>query len=315
MTTPFRAGAVRVVRVASFLLCLGSSGALRAQNAAGIAPASPPPAELSPAQQADFAQRFQQGLALKEAGKLPEALAVFQGILAQAPEAKGSLREAGFLCVKLGLLPQAATYLDRLHRLVPDYPGALEALIQVDQALGRDVKVIFLVQDYRELHAAGKVPRDYFVRERIHLEKGSEIVMTEFFDYRLEPNTVWMAELFDATGQLLRRVLLNYDPEATKTLHAKDPTDTKSEVFLVLEQVIREQRIRQVNGYTQFFRLARLPKSARHSARNHRQITHAGLQRAGRRAALKTGRIHFHPKIIKRFLLHEGLRQCIFLST
>ncbi len=75
-----------------------------------------------------------------------------------------------------------------------------------------------LLKEFRDLAAAGKVPKPYFVRERVHLDRGQEVVFTEFFDYKQAPNTVWMAELFGPDGQLQRRLLLNYDPRATSAL-------------------------------------------------------------------------------------------------
>jgi len=212
-------------------------------------------APTDPAKIADFEKRFAQGKELEDAGKLTEARAVFDGIIADSPDAKGSLREAGIISVRLNELDKADDYFSKLHRLVPDYPAAIESLIQINQALKRDVKVELLLKEFRDLRASGKVPLPYFVRERIHLDQGLEIVMTEFFDYKTLPNTVWMAEVFDSEGQLQRRLLLNYDPRASQELQQKDPTLTNAEQFLLIEDVLKGGQPTRIDAYFQMFSL------------------------------------------------------------
>src|SRR5258707_10202440 len=90
----------------------------------------PAPAE-DPAKVAEFQKRFEQGYTLEQQGKLAEARVVYDGILADEPNAKRSLLEAGKISIKLNELPKADAYLDKLHALVPDFPEAVELLIQV----------------------------------------------------------------------------------------------------------------------------------------------------------------------------------------
>src|SRR5258707_10644871 len=78
-------------------------------------PAAPP----DPAKIADFEKRFNHGKELEQAGKLAEARAVFDGIITDSPNAKGSLREAGFISVRLGEWAKANNYFEKLHLLVP----------------------------------------------------------------------------------------------------------------------------------------------------------------------------------------------------
>jgi len=224
-------------------------------------PEQPPAAGASsgttvdPAKVAEFQKRFAQGQELEQAGKLTEALAIFDGIIAEAPDAKGSLREAGFICIQMNDLPKADAYFEKLHALAPDYPAAIEALIQVNQALKRDVKVELLIRDFQALRNSGKVPKPYFVRERIHLDQ-QEIVISQFFDFTQDPNTVWMAEVFDASGELKRRLLLNYDPESTQGLRAKDATKyADTQVFVWLEHVIKDGQVKGIQVYLQIFAL------------------------------------------------------------
>ncbi|MCE0499542.1 MAG: hypothetical protein LV481_16510 [Methylacidiphilales bacterium] len=209
-------------------------------------------ATTDPDKVAEFQRRFAQGQELEQEGKLTEALAVFDGIIAEAPDAKGSLREAGLITFQQGDLARADGYFEKLHLLVPDYPGAIESLIQINQALKRDVKVAILNRQFHELYAAGKVPKPYFVRERINLDQGDQLVMTEFFDYTQNPNTVWMGERFDPTGARKRWFLLNYEPDATKALRAKDARLAQAEVFNLYEYVLKDDQPTEINIYKNY---------------------------------------------------------------
>jgi tetratricopeptide (TPR) repeat protein len=213
---------------------------------------------LDPAKIAEFQKRFQDGYALEQDGKLAEARAVYDGILAEEPNAKRSLLEAGKISFKLGELAKADAYLEKLHELVPDFPEAIELLIQVNQALKRDVKVELLIRDFGQLRDSNKVPELTrslcFVRERINLDQQA-IVISQFFDYTQQPNTVWMAEVYDSTGQLTKRLLLNYDPDATKALRAKDAQFATAQVFTWIGHVMKSARVTEIDAYLQIFAL------------------------------------------------------------
>ena len=123
-------------------------------------------------------------------------------------------------------MTKADDYLEKLHALVPDFPEAIELLIQINQALKRDVKVELLAARFpraaRQRQGA-RIDPVALLRARAHSTSTSRtIVISQFFDYTQDPNTVWMAEVFDADGDLKRRILLNYDPDATRALRAKD---------------------------------------------------------------------------------------------
>jgi tetratricopeptide (TPR) repeat protein len=207
---------------------------------------------------AEYQMRFEEGYALEQQGKLTEARAIYDGIIAEQPQAKRSLLEAGKISFKLGELPKADDYLEKLHALVPDFPEAIELLIQINQALKRDVKVELLIRDFGELRDSGKIPdlsqSICFVRERIHVEP-QDIVISQFFDYTQDPNTVWMAEVFDSSGQLKRRLLLNYDADATRALRAKDPKYATTQVFTWYEHILKDGQVTQIDAYLQIFAL------------------------------------------------------------
>jgi tetratricopeptide (TPR) repeat protein len=228
-------------------------------SAVGVSTNSLPASDLTGvtsdnARVAALQQRFAHGQAVEAQGDLQQALAIFDGIIADAPDAKGSLREAGLISVELGDAVRADGYFSKLHALVPDYPMAIEALIQINQTLKRDAKVEILIAQYKRLYDAGKVPKPYFVRERIRLDGGKEIAITQFFDYHQDPHYAWAADLFDAQHNLVRRLTVNYDPDVTATMH-KDPKLANAEQFLVVDNVMAGDHITRLDVYQQFLAL------------------------------------------------------------
>ena len=213
---------------------------------------------MDSAKVAEFQKRFQEGFALEQDGKLADARKIFDGILAEQPEAKRSLLEAGRISYKLGELARANDYLSKLHEIVPDFPEAVELLIQINQALKHDVKVELLLRDFRSLHDSGKIPELTsslcFVRERISDDK-QVIAISQFFDYLQSPNTVYMAEVYDLNGLLQRRILLNYDDDTTKALRAKDAKYQTTEVFTWFEHKIVAGKVTEIDAYLQVFAL------------------------------------------------------------
>jgi tetratricopeptide (TPR) repeat protein len=213
---------------------------------------------LDPAKVAEFQKRFGDGYALEQDGKLTEARTIFDGILAEEPKAKRSLLEAGKISFKLGELAKADDYLSRLHEQVPDFPEAIELLIQINQALKHDVKVELLIREFGQLRDSGKVPdlsrSICFVRERIHVDQ-QDIIISQFFNYTEDPNTVWMAEVYDTNGLLTRRLLLNYDAAATLALRAKDSTFAPGQVFTWYEHKLKGGQVSEIDAYLQILAL------------------------------------------------------------
>jgi tetratricopeptide (TPR) repeat protein len=208
---------------------------------------------LTPAQVADYQRRFEQGYDLEKQGKLAESRAVYDGILAEQADAKRSLLEAGRVSLEMNDPLKADAYLDRLHAIVPYFPDAFELLIQANQALRHDVKTERLVREYRALRDSGKVPGFsdtlFFDREHIRLDAGSEIIISQYFDYTQPPYHALEAELFDAQHQVQRVLLLNYDPDGTQTVRAKDPKLARDEVFIVAEPFYTGNQMTRIDVY------------------------------------------------------------------
>jgi tetratricopeptide (TPR) repeat protein len=213
---------------------------------------------LDPAKVAEYQRRFNEGYTLEQAGKLAEARQIFDSIIADQPEARRSLLEAGRISIKLGELAKAEAYLEKLHEIEPDFPEAIELLIQVNQQLGRDVRVELLARDFTNLRASGRVPALQqslcFVRERIPYHDET-IVASQFFDPEAEPNTVYMGEVFDAKGTLQQRIMLNYDPDATRALQAKDARYAHTRVFTWFGHEIKDGKVTAIDAYLQIFAL------------------------------------------------------------
>jgi len=214
----------------------------------------PGAASAEDARTAALQERFQQAKAVEAQGQLVQAREMFDAIIADAPDAKGSLREAGLISVELGDNLKADGYFSRLHELVPEYPMAIEALIQVNQALKRDAKVEILIEQFAHLYSLGKVPEPYFARERIRLDGGAEIVITQFFDYHQPRYYAWAADYFDAQHQLKRQLTVNYDPDVTAQMR-KDPKLANAEQFLVVDNVMTNGHVTRLDVYQQFLAL------------------------------------------------------------
>jgi tetratricopeptide (TPR) repeat protein len=234
-----------------------SSSTITTTTASATPDGSTSAAAPEDARTAALAQRFAQGQSVEAQGNLEQARAIFDGIIADAPDAKGSLREAGLISVQLGDYLKADDYFSKLHALVPDYPMAIEMLIQVNQTLKRDAKVEIMLKELRDLYTAGKLDpkRPYFVRERIHLNGGIDIRITEFFDYHQQPDCAWWAEVFDAQHHRKRWLAVNYDPEVTAQMR-KDPKLASAEQFLVVDNVMDAQgNVVRIDCYQQFLAL------------------------------------------------------------
>ncbi len=224
---------------------------VRAQTDIAPAPA------LDPAKVAEYQKRFEDGYALEKQGQLAQARVIYDGILAEQPQAKRSLLEAGRVSLELGDFQKADDYLEKLHVIVPDFPEAYELLIQANQGLKRDVKVERLVREFRALRDSGRSPdlenQLYFNREHIPLDQGAEIVFTQFFDYTKAPFYALRAESFGPGHTSQRVLLLKYDPDGTAQLHAKDPAASKSEVFILAEPFMTDGKMTRIDVYQELF--------------------------------------------------------------
>ncbi len=222
---------------------------------------------LDAAKIAEYQQRFEQGYALEQAGKLAEARGVFDAILAEQPEAKRSLLEAGRVSLALNEPAKADAYLEKLHALVPDFPEAYELLIQANEALRKEIKVERLVREFRELRDSGRVegfnaennPR--FVRQRFPLGQGAEIVVYQFFDFTAAPFYALEADEMGADHGRKRMLLLKYDPDATAALRQKDPAHAQAFFFIIAEPLFEGERMSRIDVYQEIFSVPEYAKA------------------------------------------------------
>lgn len=209
-----------------------------------------------PAKIAELQARFKSGVDLFNAGKNEEALKVFDTILTEEPKARGSLFFSAFITLRMGQYEKAADFIDRFLVLEPkDFKGLVLA-IQANQSLKRVPKVEALRKQLFALRdTVTPVPgitdtRLMYIRERFKTADGRSIQFGEYFDYKIEPYMLYLAEQTDSAGAVLRRLVLSFDPDATKQL----PNDAKAagqEAFFLSEYVIVNGEVKQINVYRQ----------------------------------------------------------------
>jgi tetratricopeptide (TPR) repeat protein len=216
-------------------------------------PAQSPATPLDPAKVAEYQHRFETGYALQKQGRFEQARTVYDGIIAEQPEAKRSLLEAGRVSLELNQPEKADAYLEKLHALAPDFPEAIELLIQANESLRRDIKAERLVREFRALRDSGKVAGFsdslFFEREHVPLDAGNEVVISQFFDYTKPPYYALRAELYNNSHQRQRVLLLKYDPEGTALVRKKDPKLQNDNVFILAEPFYTGDRMTKINVY------------------------------------------------------------------
>ena len=213
----------------------------------------PPAPTLDPAKVAEYQHRFEAGYALQKQGQLEQARTVYDGILAEQPDAKRSLLEAGRVSLELNQPQKADDYLEKLHALVPDFPEAIELLIQANESLKRDIKAERLMREFRALRDSGKVPGFsdslFFEREHIPLDAGNQVIISQFFDYTKPPYYALRAELYGPNHQRQRVLLLKYDPDGTQLVRQKNPKLAQDNVFILAEPFYTGTRMTKINVY------------------------------------------------------------------
>ena len=250
----------RFLSLLTGLLLLSLSPSLQAQAQTAVpAPTQVPPgAPTDPAKVAELHDRFVQGLQLLQQGKSEDALAIFDGILKEVPNAPGSLYMAGTVELSLGQPEKALDYLNPLYALNPKDYKPIVLLIQANQELHRDIRVDEYRKELFAIRSAGTEvhgltdAQDY-PREKIYPDnKGGEIELNEFFDYKSDPYIAWEALQVAPDGTLVRHLIASYNPEETAELRKKDPVKLADvEAFLFGEFVIKDKQIKQFNLYRQ----------------------------------------------------------------
>jgi len=244
---------LRFFSLLSGLLFLSLPLCARAQTAAP-APGSP----TDPAKVAELHDRFVQGLQLLQQGKSEDALAIFTGILKEVPNAPGSLTMAATVELQLGQPEKALDYLNPLYALNPKDYKPIVLLIQANQELHRDIRVeefrkeLFAIRNAgTEIH--GLTDAQDYPREKIYPDnKGGEIEINEFFDYKSDPYIAWEALQVASDGTLVRHLVASYNPDETAELRKKDPVKLADvEAFLFGEFVIKDKQDKQFNLYRQ----------------------------------------------------------------
>jgi tetratricopeptide (TPR) repeat protein len=225
--------AALVAIVALLLVTLFTPASLRAQT-------------TDPAKIAALQAKFKSGVELFNEGKNDEALKVFNDILSEEPKAPGSLFFSAFINLHKFKYEEAAALSDRFLEVQPkDFKGYVLA-IQANQALKRTARVetlrktLFTLRDTISPIPGLVDTRTMYIRERIQGGDGRNVIVAEYFDYKVEPYVVYMAEQVGTDGKPVRRLVLSYDSQSRET-----------EKFALCEYVIVNGEIKQINIYRQ----------------------------------------------------------------
>ena len=202
-------------------------------------PATLPAQTKDPAKIAELRTKFNEGRKLLDEGKALEALEIFNAVLEEEPKARGSLMMAAIINMNLARFSKAVELLNRFRSLEPNDPNGISMLIQAHQALGNSKDAEAMIKQLKQLRATGGVPglseEDMFLRERVSRPDRSTVDIMEFYDYRKKPYRLYMANVTLPHGKLARRLDVAYDPEASKTVRAKDPKFRDAQVFYINE--------------------------------------------------------------------------------
>lgn len=166
-------------------------------------------AQPDPEKFAAWRARFLDGVKLIEQEKFTQALAVFDGILAEAPDAPGSLLMSGVALNHLGRWEEADRRLSRFLQLQPRHVTGTLAAIQAKQALRKTAEADRLRDDLRRLRREGKDPRltsmKSFERERELRPDGSAWIVLETFQPE-GTDAVWAMVALNPAQQQTRRL-------------------------------------------------------------------------------------------------------------
>ena len=169
----------------------------------------PATAEPTPEQIAAWKSRFADGVRQVEQGKFTEALAVFDGILAEDPEARGSLLMSGIALNHLGRWEEADRRLTRFLSLQPNHVTGTLAAVQARQGLGKTAEADRFRDQLRRLRREGKDARlnamKSFERERELRPNGAIWVVLETFQPE-GTDAVWAMLALDAGRKQTRRL-------------------------------------------------------------------------------------------------------------
>lgn len=222
------------------------------------APASVP----TPDKTQTLRQRFEEGCKLAAQDRPGPALEVFAGILAEDPQARGSLLMSGIILNQQRRFADAAPFFERFARLEPDHEQGLIGTVKAYHSTGRAAEA----EPYRlrlfQLRQMGKSPKlkvmASYEREIIGWEDGRWISVQEYFDaVDLRPKWAYLLMKDDKT--IARRIQLNLLPEAeAKIARQANPALGQSRVYALSEPIyeggtfVRTKIHRMVSGDTAY---------------------------------------------------------------
>jgi tetratricopeptide (TPR) repeat protein len=175
-----------------------------------------------PLKQLELKTRFQKGVALEKEGNLAEARDIFEGIIREDANARGSLYYSGLVSLRLEDFSRAIATLNRLREIEPENHRAIVLLIQAHQALRLGDRVEKLRGELAELRkkpfVEGLSNVQSYAREKIQNPDGSYYLFLEYFDEKMPPRRVWEMKVI-TSGENTPRQLALLTPIAGSTTY------------------------------------------------------------------------------------------------
>ncbi len=140
---------------------------------------------VSAEQQQELRTRFLEGKKLVDQRRFLPALDIFKQILAEDPQARGSLLMSGLSYNQLLLFSKASEYFERFLALEPDHVAGNMGALKAYQSSGQLDKALVVREKLLELQREGKDPRFKillsFEREARQLPSGKVVSVQEAF--------------------------------------------------------------------------------------------------------------------------------------
>jgi tetratricopeptide (TPR) repeat protein len=166
-------------------------------------------AEPTPQQVAEWKARFQSGVRLVEKGQFEDSLKVFESILEEDANARGSLLMSGVANNHLLRWKEAVEFLEKFLKMQPDHVTGMLAAVQAHQGNGNTDRASYYRDRLKALRAQGKDQRlslmKNFERERVGQADGGLVILLETFQQEAgEP--VYVAVQLSPEKRILRRL-------------------------------------------------------------------------------------------------------------
>ncbi|MDX6766646.1 MAG: hypothetical protein SFU85_07640 [Candidatus Methylacidiphilales bacterium] len=196
---------------------------------------------VSPEKAKEFRQRFEAGCKLAADQRIDAALETFAAILAEDPQARGSLLMSGLLLNQQYRFADATTFFSRFAQLEPDHEQGLIGAVKAFHGAGRAEEAEPYRLRLRQLRQLGKSEKlnvmASYEREIIPQTDGRWVSVQEYFEEAdLRPK--WSFLLLKDEKTIHRRLQLNRMPEGeSKIAREANPSFAPGPVYALSEAI------------------------------------------------------------------------------